>query len=119
MNPESDDLDIPSFLVISQEERAQAWRDWPGFFPGETHANPIIDDRGPGAVCRRLGYLESPADAVTRAEINEGIRRKAEEKKIAGLARLAEHKVAQKIEREEIAAIKAQARERHSEILKD
>jgi hypothetical protein len=105
-----DDLDIPAFLKISQEERAQAWRDWKGFPSAAVHGHRGDEDHGPGSVERRLGYPESPADALVREELNEGIRRATALKKEAGLARLA----AWKAEQAEIAAVKAAACAQHS-----
>jgi hypothetical protein len=107
-----DGFDIPEFLRISAEQRAQAWREWQGF-SGPSRVAPTIDN-GVGSVARKHGYPESPLDVAARAEIEAGIRRIAEAKKAEGLARLAELKAAQKAERAEIAAVKAAARAQHS-----
>jgi hypothetical protein len=100
-------LDIPAFLKIPPEERRAAWETWKGF---PDQGKPILDDRGPGSVARRLGYT----DGINRTFVAELQAREAAErvrKRQEGLARLAAWKAGQA----EIAAIKTQARKRQSE----
>jgi hypothetical protein len=110
MSSEDNGLDIPGYLRISQEERAQARQDWKGF-PSQPKA--ALEDRGPGSVARRLGYT----DGINRTFVAELEAREIAErarKREAGLARLA----AWKAEQAEIKAVQAQARRQHKEILK-
>jgi hypothetical protein len=107
---ESDGLDIPAFLKISQAERRAAWETWKGF---PDQSKPIFDDRGPGSVARRLGYT----DGINRTFVAELEAREIAErarKREEGLARLAAWKAGQA----EIKAVQARARRQHKEILK-
>jgi hypothetical protein len=101
-----DGLDIPECLRRSRSDNSAPWMRnvGPEIPVREIRVQP--EDRGPGSVARKLGYPESPADAIARAEIEAGIRREVEVKKAEGLARLARWKA-------EIAAVKAATRAQH------
>jgi hypothetical protein len=104
-----DGLDIPAFLKISAEERAQARRDWKGF-PNQPKA--AVADNGPGAVCRRAGIPDGiNQEFVAAVKAREAAA--ATIKKEASLAKLA----AWKAEQAESAAVRAAARAQHLESL--
>jgi hypothetical protein len=71
------DLDIPDFLRISAEERQKAWHEWRGF-PSQPAPMLANETSGPGSVARRLGYPESPSDALARAEFRRAHAAEAE-----------------------------------------
>jgi hypothetical protein len=107
-----DGLDIPSFLKISQEQRAEYWLQYDAARKADNDDCLIIDDRGPGAVCRRLGI----PDGINQ-EFVAAIKGREEAARLAkreeGLARLAEWKARTRAEKDELNAIKARARARH------
>jgi hypothetical protein len=105
MSSEDEGLDIPGYLRISQEERAQARQDWKGF---PNQSKPVLDDRGPGSVARRLGY----SDGINHQFVAELQAREAAERarrREEGLARLQ----AWKQQQAEISAVRAKARAQH------
>ena len=112
-----DGLDIPECLRRSRSDNSAPWmRNVGPEIPVQpaAHANARFhEDHSPGSVARRLGYPESPADVIARAEIEAGIQRETEAKKAERLAKLAAWKAEQKAERAEIAAVKAAARAQH------
>lgn len=61
----SNELDLPQFLVIDQERRRAAWRD---YRPSMARIESEVREDGPGSVSRRLGYREHDAERAARLE---------------------------------------------------
>jgi hypothetical protein len=107
-----DGLDIPEFLKISQERRAAAWAEYDATRNANNNDHFITEERGPGAVCRRLGIPDGINQEFVAA-IEARDQTIALAKREEGLARLAEWKARARAEKAEMDAIRSRARAQH------
>jgi hypothetical protein len=107
-----DGLDIPTFLKISRERRSAASAEYDAQRNANNNDHSTAEDRGSGAVCRRLGI----PDGINQ-EFVAAIKGREEAARLAkreeGLARLAEWKARARAEKAEMNAIRSRALAQH------
>jgi hypothetical protein len=115
----SDDLKIPDFLRISAEDRREAWASYYAALAKPISTRPgVVEQTGPGDTCKRLGYTTGINQQFVEAlRAQEAAARDA--KRAEGLARLAAWKSRAREETAAMSAVKARARRKQKEFLRD
>jgi hypothetical protein len=108
-------MDVPQFLRISKEDRAAAWVEYYRGMKNPAADNAPVDDRGPGAVCRRLGIRDGInknfVDSLRAQEEAERLRKRAE-----SLEKLAAWKSRKRQETAEMNEVRVRARAQHRKV---
>src|SRR5438874_4295779 len=107
--------DLPAFLMISRERRAQAWRDYSArqdLGPRRAELDAKVWDT-PGAVARRFGYW-NPRDESAIADLRERDALRAAAKEFLSKARLYAKDERERKAREEMRKVKETAKRNHA-----